>query len=255
MTNKKTSKTKWKIKDNRFVGFLDILGFKDLVMRKSHDEIYTQLHAISKTKKWLENIVQKEDNIEKFGNAEIYIVNFSDSIILFSKNDDIDNFKYFLLAMRWLFAKTIAKEIPLKGGFAHGEISVNQSEQIYFGQSIIDAYLIEEDVNYFGIVAHNSIDSYIANNTDLLDDELDRIIFEESIPLKSGKIKHKNINWFTKAYSFKEISEKDEAIESIKSTISKFRESVSGAPRRYVDNTLEVMSLIDSDKLINQNGK
>lgn len=46
---KEGSKTKWEIKDTRFVAFLDILGFKDLVYRKTHDEIYTLLTTISKT--------------------------------------------------------------------------------------------------------------------------------------------------------------------------------------------------------------
>ena len=254
MANNKITKTKWKPTDNRFVGFLDILGFKDLVMRKSHDEIYAQLNAISKTKKWLENIAKKDEKFKKYGNAEINIVNFSDSIILFSKNDDIDNFKYFLLSLRYLFAKTIAKGIPLKGGFAYGEISVNQSEQIYFGQPIIDAYLIEEDVNYFGMVAHNSIDNYLDNNPELIGDELiEKLFFEDFIPLKSGKIQHRNINWFPKAYPNLEITNVDEAIESITKTITKFRNSVSGAPRRYVDNTLSVMSLIENEKLISQN--
>ena len=251
-----TTKTKWKPKDYRFVGFLDILGFKDLVMRKSHDEIYEHLSTISKTKKWIENIPNDKQNIDLFGNAEIHIVNFSDSIVVFSKNDDFDNFKYFLKALRWLFAKAIKKGIPLKGGIAHGQISVNKSEQIYFGQAIIDAYLLEEDVNYFGMVMHNSIDEYMNNHHELSDNEIiKKLVFEDYVPLKSGKIKHKNINWFTKAYPFTDIHEKDAVLNSIKSTIENFRRSVSGSPRKYIDNTLEILDKFDIEYIINEKNK
>ena len=40
-------KTKWIPTDKRFVAFLDLLGFKDKVMRSTHEEIYEELHKIS----------------------------------------------------------------------------------------------------------------------------------------------------------------------------------------------------------------
>jgi hypothetical protein len=29
----------WKIDCNRFVGFMDVMGFKDMIARKSHEEV------------------------------------------------------------------------------------------------------------------------------------------------------------------------------------------------------------------------
>lgn len=239
---KKRTKTNWVPTDNRFVAFFDILGFKDLVMRSSHNEIYEKLNGISKTKKWLENLANNSDVQDKIGNGEIYTVSFSDSIVLFSKNDDIENFKFFLVAVRWLFAKAIENNTPMKGGIAYGEISLNKSEQIYFGQAIIDAYLIEEDVNYFGVTAHNSIDKYIKDNQNDLDlNYIETILFDCSTPLKCGKIEHKNIDWFRKLTVLEELEDHDEKTKAIEDVIKSFRMTSSGSPRRYVDNTLEVL--------------
>lgn len=241
MSEEKNTKTKWKNTDKRFVAFLDILGFKDLVMRKSHDEIYEILNKISKTKKVLEKAPSHEKVIAKFGDAEISIVNFSDSIVIFSKNDDPGNFEYFLYAVRWLFSSSIKNGIPIKGGIAYGEISINKSEQIYFGQAIIDAYLIEEDVNYFGVTVHNSFDQFINQNIDNLDMKtIENILFEEKTPLKCGNITHRNVNWF------RLIEHKN--IEDIKKVINSFKLNASGSPRKYIDNTLDILEKV-KDKL------
>ena len=241
---KKTNRTNWIPTDKRFVAFFDILGFKDLVMRSSHSEIYDKLNDISKTKKWLENLSNESNVQEKIGNGEIYTVSFSDSIVLFSKNDDLENFKFFLVAVRWFFAKAIENNTPMKGGIAHGEISLNKSEQIYFGQAIIDAYLIEEDVNYLGVVADNSIDKFIADNESDLDmNYINAILFESQTPLKCGKIEHRNVDWFRKLSILDELENEKDKTEAIEKTIKAFKMSCSGSPRRYVDNTIEVLKI------------
>jgi len=185
MADKKESRTNWKPTDNRFVAFLDILGFKDLVMRKSHEDIYQTLNQLSKSKKLIEKATQLDSISKNLSDVEVYVVSFSDSIVIFSKNDSLENFNYFLLATRWFFTGAFSKQIPIKGAMAHGEISLNKKEQIYFGQPIIDAYLMEEDVNYMGVVAHNSIDEYVSNIKDKKTlNRIEGILFEAKTPLK-----------------------------------------------------------------------
>ncbi len=240
----KNTKTNWIPTDKRFVAFFDILGFKDMVMRFSHNEIYSKLSEISKTKKWLENLANSSDVEDEVGNGDIYTVSFSDSFVIFSKTDDAENFKFFLVAIRWFFAKAIDNNIPLKGGIAHGEISINKSEQIYFGQPIIDAYLIEEDVNYLGIASHYTIDKYISENYNSLPmNFIDKVVFDCPTPLKSGKIDHKNIDWFIMLSVLDSMKDKskNEKTDAIKNVITSFRLTSSGSPRRYVDNTLDVL--------------
>jgi hypothetical protein len=134
--DKSNKKTNWNPTCERFVAFLDLLGFKDKVMRSTHEEIYAELHKISTVRQYLEELTKKDSIQKTFNDADIYIVSFSDSIVLFSKNDNIDNFKFFSLALLGLFSNAIKNKIAIKGAVAHGLVSLNKSEQIYFGQPI-----------------------------------------------------------------------------------------------------------------------
>lgn len=103
-------KINWKTTDNRFVAFLDILGFKDKVMRNSHEEIYSELNKISTVRRHLEKLVIK-NKIGLYKDIDIYIVSFSDSIVLFSKNDSKDNFDFFTTSLMTIFSNAIKSKI------------------------------------------------------------------------------------------------------------------------------------------------
>lgn len=246
--NTRVKKTDWVTTTNRFVAFFDILGFKDLVMRNTHKNIYEILYKIAEERHRLENMNNEHDfNLVDFMDTDVYIVNFSDSIIIFSKNDDINNFNYFNFIVTYLFSYIIDLGLPLKAGVAHGEISVNKQTQIYFGQPIIDAYLIEEDVNYLGIVAHHSLDNYYKdlNNDEKLQLTVD--FFTTKTPMKSGMINHINYNWFREYFAINSLSAN---IENFNQKINSFNHTVSGSPRRYIDNTKDLFNRAFSEKLI-----
>ncbi|MCK4407588.1 MAG: hypothetical protein KAV44_07915 [Bacteroidales bacterium] len=238
MSKKKESKTQWKPTDNRFVAFIDILGFKDLVMRNTHKYIYNLLNDISKIRNFVEKIQDKRDFPDIYKDVEVYTVSFSDSIFIFSKNDTIANFIHFINSASWLIAKAIEESIPLKGAISHGLISVNKSSQIYCGQPIIDAYLLEKEVYYFGIVAHNSIDRYVTEKK--FQNKINRL-FEATTPLKCGDISHLNLNWFRYIEVNKESDNKEKLVQN---KIKSFNVNVSGSPRKYVDNTLQLFNKV-----------
>jgi hypothetical protein len=81
---------------NRFVGFIDIIGFKDLVARLEHQQVYTKLKKVYSAFK-SESI---DDPAYSVIGTKLYI--FSDSIILFSNNDTINEMKELLRNMRVL---------------------------------------------------------------------------------------------------------------------------------------------------------
>lgn len=223
---------KWQPKSNRFVAFFDILGFKERVMRESHDETFELLKTINGATSLIENRVNSHSESERKDTA-IYIVTFSDSIIMFSKNDNEDSFSKFMLSANVLFAFAMKEGIPLKGGIAHGEITVHKEKKIYFGQPIIDAYLLEEELYYFGVSAHYSINAYIDKNKRKVGRIVDEYLIEFGAPLKCGKVSHYNLNWF------REIGG-----QKVFKLVKGFYKQVSGKPRRYVDNTLSVLEKI-----------
>lgn len=254
---KETKKTNWKTTDKRFVAFLDILGFKDNVMRNTHDEIYSKLTSINKLKKTIENSNNNVSIEEYYHDSEVYIVNFSDSIVIFSKNDSIYNFEYFLVTVRYLFGKCIKSGIPIKGGIAYGDISVNKSEQIYFGQPIIDAYILEEDLNHFGIILHNSVDKYIIDNHEKLKSlkYFEKAVYTNKVPLKYGKICHTNINWFKLLIDSTDSDDFDLKKNEVLKKLNDFYITCSGNPRKYIDNTLELFEELLNKSIINLDKK
>ena len=225
----KNEKTKWEITTNRFVAYLDILGFKDRVMRNTHEEIYEDLNCLLDTKE----VFLINEQVSMPDDPSVFMATFSDSIIVCSKDDTIFSFDHFLSQLRLLFHGAIRKDrIPLKGCIAHGKISIDKERQIYFGQPIIDAYLLEEEINYMGIICHNSIDKYL--NTIKKEDAdkwADYFLFKCLTPLKSGKITHYNLNWFQ--HGQYTLEGKD---------LEGYYATVSGSARRYIDNTIEMLN-------------
>lgn len=244
-----TKKTNWKPTDHRFVCFIDLLGFKDKVMRKSHEEIYSELNKISSTKKALEDAVNDERLDKWYDDVDIYIVSFSDSIVIFTKSDSLDNFRFFILAIRLLMANAVESKIAMKGGIAHGLISVNKSEQIYFGQPIIDAYLIEEDVNFFGIVCHNSVDSIIRKNINI--EIINRCFKFIETPLKCGYLNHYILDWYYPLVRDLQDLSDDDKMAYIISIHKEFYDTVSGSPRKYIDNSIKLLRKMYDEGLVN----
>jgi hypothetical protein len=236
--NKKYNKN-WETSCERFVAFFDIMGFKDYLSRHTHAEVYNEMSKISKNINQIYSI--KEQKFPLFA-GKIHTATFSDSIILFSKDNSIDSFNSFSLITAWLFKSIIKDSFPVKGAIAHGKIVVNKSNNIYFGQPIIDAYELQEDVNYYGIVAHHTIEEYLSKNDTTKFFEM--IYFDTDTPLKSGNIHHYNIDWFN--YNIRANRDPNETKNQIIAKIKNFRINTSGRPRIYIDNTLRILESKES---------
>ncbi|NML57814.1 hypothetical protein [Chryseobacterium cheonjiense] len=224
-----TDTEEWLVTNKRFVAFFDILGFKDLVLRNTHETIFEKLNEISNLKDGLNpNIIDKEFSND--GIKPLEVVTFSDSIVIFSKNNTVESFKIFIQSVNWFFSQIIEKEIPIKGAIAYGDISIDSVKQIFFGQPLIDAFLLQEDVDYFGVVAHNSIDAFIQEYN--LFQDIEEYVFEIQTPLKSGKITHLNLRYFPFLIY--------DEVDKMNLYLEKFKVSMSGRPRKYLENTISL---------------
>ncbi len=120
-------------------------------------------------------------------------------------------------------------KIPLKGAIAKGETTVNEKKQLFFGQPIVDSYLLEESVHYYGIVVHHTAEEDVEQFT------LSNLFQDIKTPLKSGNISHYELCWY-----------KDD-VEDAKKKLNAIRSTVSDAPRKYIDNTLSVINSSETD--------
>lgn len=219
----------------RFVVFLDIMGFKDRVARNTQESLYKELTEFNRD---ITNIISSAKEIKtqpsdkpkdsstgilmtsEKESDEILLAQFSDSIVLFSNGNTKENLLSISTVAKKIMLSALNREkpIPLKGALAEGDITCDMVKQLFFGQALIDAYLLEENVQYYGVVVHHSAEKSVKDCASTL--------FEDNyVPLKSGKIKHYELVWY-----------KDTDVD-VDEGLDKIRLSVSDSPRKYVDNT------------------
>jgi len=243
MIEKKETKEKnWVTTDSRFVVFLDIMGFKDFVARNTHQHVYEMMTKLSTSKEIVDTFLENNPD-DKYKSRALYTTSFSDSLILFSKDDSPISLEIIEASTSFLVSEAMMCSIPMKGAIAHGIISVNKKQQIYFGQPLIDAYLLQEEVNYYGVVLHNSVDSYLNKMQVDPDTNIKQQFIEIKTPLKTGSIMHNNINWFK---TLRESTEdKSKIKEKFENIITELKTITSGAPRKYIDNTIDVFNIMN----------
>lgn len=223
----------------RFVVFLDIMGFKERVARNTQDSLYEELtdfnrdittiingtKKIKKTRSSKQNdssditLIKSEEEED-----EILLAQFSDSIVLFTNGNTKENLLTISNVAKQIMISAIKREkpIPLKGALAEGDITCDMIKQLFFGQALIDAYLLEENIQYYGIVVHHSAEQSVKSYaTEIYKDNL--------VPLKSGKINHYELVWY------------NNSSDDVKSGLERIRLSVSDSPRKYVDNTNNII--------------
>ena len=207
---------------NRFVAFLDIMGFKERVARTNHSKLLAQLTNFNR---------DITSYIGKYQNTEIQLAQFSDSIVLFSNDATQKSLKTLAEVTCGIMQTAIKQQIPIKGAIAQGQITCDIPKQLFFGQALIDAYLLEEKIHYYGILVHHSAESSVIK----LGNE-NKIFKDIKAPLKSGRISHYELSWY-----IDDIGNAKEKIDEISVALKDIRQTVSDAPRKYIDNTLDVI--------------
>lgn len=206
----------------RFVVFLDIMGFKDIVRSNpKHDELKKRLGELNDS---INELIKEEE-----ATSIIELVQFSDSIILFTKNNTNEQLVKLVSIVCLIMQEAIELKFAMKGAIAKGVLTCDSNKKVYFGQAQIDAYLLEENVWYYGIVVHHSAQSDVEKINE-------NYISTLELPMKTGSIKHCELSWY--AYD-------REKTTDIKERISNIRYTVSDAPRRYIDNTEAVMKAFE----------
>lgn len=219
----------WEITRTRFVAYFDILGFKNFVLRNKHENVFEKLDSLLKE-------IKTQANRQRYF---VHVVSFSDSIVLFSRDDTPESLKAMITLSKSLMVKALQNEIPIKGAGAYGCISVDKTNQIFCGQPIIDAFLFqEEQLHYYGVVFLHSFEVYIKENTlDFMtvnqEDECKNSIIEIRTPIKKGgSVNHLNLNWFSSLSGAAEFSD---IMSKLKMT-----PGADGDIRKYIDNTIEI---------------
>lgn len=124
------------IYSDRAVGFIDILGFGDLVKRAHHDaELQCQIIAAL-------NAVRSVPNFNST-TAELRTHNFSDSLILSATASDL-GIALLLMSIRGLISKLLDLGIFVRGAVTIG--GVYHDDHVVFGVGVNEAYRLESSI-------------------------------------------------------------------------------------------------------------
>lgn len=223
-----SKRSTWGISENRYVAYIDIMGFKDMVARNSHTYIYEMMKRINDFKNINEKIFNNKENIDL-----VKTTTYSDSIIVYSKDESFKSFETFTTVISGLTDDMFNEGIPHKGAFAFGMMTLDVKNSIFFGQPLIDAYLLQEELYFYGIVGHSTaekkIDSYDENTDDMF-------ITNYSCPFKKSSTKHLAIHPMAVDPELDSPKQKEDYINLMK-TVNKLRHNTSGDLRKYIENT------------------
>ena len=81
-------------------------------------------------------------------------------------------------------------QIPIKVAIAQGRITCDIPKQLFFGHALIDAYLLEENIHYNGILVDRTAENSVIKLAN------DYIFKDIKAPLKSGNLSHYELSWY-----------------------------------------------------------
>lgn len=126
---------------NRFVAFIDILGFSNKVLNSINNN--TQLKKLQQTIKSINEI----ENLEKkypISHIDNKITTFSDSIILSCLSNSEDSLFYILLALIYIQIHLAMNDTIVRGGVTEGFLHHTRKE--IYGPAFIEAYELEKQI-------------------------------------------------------------------------------------------------------------
>lgn len=129
----------------RYLLFLDILGFSQLVETKTAEEIYSIIDNALKTFSRWEEL-----------NGLFKTIYFSDTFIFYQESKGYENraFLDIYAIGGMILSALLAEGIPARGAISFGEFEVKfdaTRHQVYFGKALIEAYKAEQREKWIGI--------------------------------------------------------------------------------------------------------
>jgi hypothetical protein len=225
---KTLAKTKpWKEDNQRFICFLDIMGFKDMIYSNEHHTIKKQLKELSQIRKSIIDIIKSlkkgDSNFPEYENCDIKLISFSDSIVFVTNENKPKDFELLFYAVKEIFKESLKLGIPIKGAISYGLLTANFKESIFFGKPLINAYLLQEEIQYYGVVLDNHAETFL--NENLATIKVSNY-YSMKTPLKKGNVLHTNLSLVDG-----ELKRPD---------LVALYKTVCGQTRIYVDNTIQI---------------
>lgn len=204
----------------RFIALFDIMGFKDLVYRNLHEDVLKTIAKVSDFK-----LSSDASNSTRL----IKPIIFSDTILFVTDGESDSDFCKLIDTCDLFLGTMLESNVPVKGAISHGLFTASVERSVFVGRPLIDAFLLAEDLKYYGAVFHHTTEIHLNR----LKGPLSTRIGRKKIPMKDGPVEHAYLNLS---------GERVRAFlhSGFESNLKRFYETVSGPVRKYVDNTIDV---------------
>ncbi len=130
---------------DKYIAFIDVMGFSNLVNKGSVDNLESYFSRITEV---LDQIKVDKAQIESFL--------ISDSIILIAPDTQKDLVQL-LTAIRRIQSALLWKKILMRGAVSFGQVYYNPKRNIIVGKGFIRAYLLESEAVYPRVIIDPSI--------------------------------------------------------------------------------------------------
>lgn len=181
---------------NRYVAFFDILGFSNWVEAMGSKEVFVYIRGFLNLmiRASMPKSVVNPDMSVDLESSLISYINFSDSIVYYSKDDSYESFRSMLKVCAELINVVICGPTRMiRGAISHGEFYADPENNAYVGKALIDAYRLEENQEWMGVSLDSNIEG--TENFILARKEFPHLIVQSLVPLKNSSKKPYCLNW------------------------------------------------------------
>lgn len=170
---------------NRYIAFLDILGFADLVMTKSLEEVKHRMRlamfSIQIAKSGGIHPPAPEVNVKP-----PHIFSFSDTYVLISQDLSEQAIRSFILTSALLTQYLYAQSLGVRGAITFGEADFIPGTQHLVGKGIVAAAKLEKKQDWLGVIV--DLPSMPEGAVQLFEQPLVAPLFTRwNVPLKEGQ--------------------------------------------------------------------
>ena len=219
---------KWTDSAERLILYADIMGFKEKVYSKTHDELKKELFEFKE--KWSRYMSPLQIN------DYLRFAQFSDSILIVANGVDRKMFNIITKAAFRLMHAAMEMRFAIKGVLSQGPFLFDVKRELYFGRPLVDAALLYDEIYFYGIIVHHSAEKTVKEFSD------DSNPYKKSrVKLKSGIASHYYLAWNL----LDKTLGKNDNTEQCQQWLNEIEEEVSGRPRIYVENTVNILERKD----------
>jgi len=145
---------------NRFVAFFDLLGFSSWIDDEGSLEVFTYVRGFLNLmiRASLPGSVVHPDMSVELTESNMGFINFSDSIVFYSRDDSEECFETMLkVCGEFMNGVICGPSRMMRGAIAHGEFFADPASNAYVGKALIDAYRLEEAQDWLSVSFHDSV--------------------------------------------------------------------------------------------------